>query len=539
MSAEGVPAFEPYPVPTDPREAEPDPEAGRTMSLMSAFVLEDGRLWGECALPFQRADAEAIISRTGGARQMILRARGMSKTTDIGAVALALLLSEAPAQSRSYAYAVDQGQAALMHDAVLGLIERTGLARLVDVKATTVTVKATGATLSIEASDGASAYGLKPWLTIADELGMWPATENHRRLWGAIVSAVPKVPGSRLVAIGHAGPPSGLGAEVWNRAQASPHWRTVKTPGPSPWWTPQEIAATRADLTPSEWRRLIECEFAEGDDALTTAEDVEACIRVGDATLPPKSTRDYVASLDIGTRRDLSAFAIGHTESREAGRTVVIDKVLYWRPGKGIGNRVDLTEVEASVLRLCREYHVDRLRFDRMMAEQLIGNVMRAGVKVEEFVFSSAGAARLARSLHVALRDRAIELPDDEEIRSEALTVRMVETTPGMIKMSNPPGTHDDVLTAIGMVVADLVSQPEVGAGSIWSPAGYDRTTARARPLTDAGTPRASLMHPAYNRPIRGPLAAVYTAGRNQSEAERRAGFGLPVPGTANDPTRR
>jgi hypothetical protein len=113
----------------------------------------------------------------------------------------------------------------------------------------------------------------------------------------------------------------------------------------------------------------------------------------------------------------------------------------------------------------------------------------------------------------------------------------MVETAPGMIKMSIPPGIHDDVLTAIGMVVADLVSQPEVGTGSIWSPVGYDRTTARARPLTDAGTPVPSLMHPAYNRPIRGPLAAVYAAERGQSEAERAAGFGLVVEGTANDPS--
>lgn len=82
-------------------------------------------------------------------------------------------------------------------------------------------------------------------------------------------------------------------------------------------------------------------------------------------------------------------------------------------------------------------------------------------------------------------------------------------TAPGMIKMSNPPGTHDDVLTAIGMVVADLVSQPEVGTGSIWSPVGFDRATARARPLTDAGTPVPSLLPAAYSRAIRGPLAVV------------------------------
>jgi hypothetical protein len=40
-----------------------------------------------------------------------------------------------------------------------------------------------GASLAVEASDGASAYGTRPWLTVVEELGAWPSTTNHRRLW--------------------------------------------------------------------------------------------------------------------------------------------------------------------------------------------------------------------------------------------------------------------------------------------------------------------------------------------------------------------
>jgi len=65
-----------------------------------------------------------------------------------------------------------------------------------------------------------------------------------------------------------------------------------------------------------------------------------------------------------------TAFAIGHAEQRPAARVVVIDTVMHWRPGKGAENRVDLTEVEATMLRVCREYGVARLRNDRMQAEQ-------------------------------------------------------------------------------------------------------------------------------------------------------------------------
>jgi hypothetical protein len=45
-------------------------------------------------------------------------------------------------------------------------------------------------------------------------------------------------------------------------------------------------------------------------------------------------------------------------------------------------------------------------------------------------------------------------------------------------------------------------------------------------------------MNPAYARAIRGPLGEIAAAERDQSEAQRRAGIGLIVPGSANDPGR-
>lgn len=307
-------------------------------------------------------------------------------------------------------------------------------------------------------------------------MGAWPQSTNHRRLWSAIVSAVPKVPAARLLVIGTAGSPLGLGAEVWTEAEASSHWRTSRTPGPSPWWTAADIEATRTDLTASEWRRLILCEWAESDDALTTPEDVEACIRAGSTTNSPRPGVEYVAALDVGTRRDLTALVVGHAESTPSGRVVVVDRVLTWRPDtsakSGPAGRVDLAEVEAATLRLCAEYRVRRLRFDRMQAEQMTGNLARQGIRPDEFVFSSAGANRLARSLFTALRDRALSLPDDEETRAEFIATRLVETGPGTVKLQNPPGQHDDIVTAVGMLVADLTSRPEIGRGSITVPRG-------------------------------------------------------------------
>lgn len=487
------------------------------LDLLAGLTLDTGEAWGAVALDFQRRDALAVLSADGPRRHFLLRGRGMSKTTDVAAMALALLLTEAPPRSRSYVYAVDADQAALFGDAIAGFVARTpGLAGAVEVAARSVTVRSTGATLTVETSDGASALGTLPWLTVADELGVWPSTANHRRLWSAIVSAVPKVPGARLLVIGTAGSPMGLGAEVWAEATASSHWHTSRTPGPSPWWSKADVAALRADLTRSEWRRLIECEWAESDDALTTPEDVEAVIRAGSTHNPHKPSHTYVAALDVGTRRDLTALVVGHEETGPTGRTVVIDRVLTWRPASADGGRVDLSEVEAATLRLCREYRVTRLIFDRMQAEQLTANLTRAGVTTSEYVFSSAGANRLARSLFNALRDRALSLPDDDETRAEFIATRLVETGPGTVKLQNPPGAHDDIVTAVGMVVADLTARPTPGRGSITIPRG--RTPSHIAGATGQRVPQASL--------------------RSRLRRAPRAGRAIIFPGTVNDPAR-
>lgn len=47
---------------------------------------------------------------------------------------------------------------------------------------------------------------------------------------------------------------------------------------------------------------------------------------------------------------------------------------------------------------------------------------------------------------------------------------RLVETGPATVKLANPPGAHDDIVTAVGMVVADLAERPDVSGGGITVP---------------------------------------------------------------------
>lgn len=82
------------------------------------------------------------------------------------------------------------------------------------------------------------------------------------------------------------------------------------------------------------------------------------------------------------------------------------------------------------------------------------------------------------------------------------------------------------------MVTADLMDQPDPGFAQFSNP--RDIMAARRGPAL----PGSDLINAAYLRPFRGPLGDVYAAARNQTEAQRRAGIGLVVPGSANDPGR-
>ena len=169
----------------------------RTLSFVSGLVLEDGRRWGAAAHAWQLTAMRRLLDPSGPPHHFDTRPRGASKTTDAAAATIGLLLDQAPSGSRSYAVAADADQGALLLDALRGFVARSELAGALKVDSRRVTVLENDARLEVLAADGASAYGLRPWFVIVDELANWPMTANAREVWTAVVSAIPKVPGAR------------------------------------------------------------------------------------------------------------------------------------------------------------------------------------------------------------------------------------------------------------------------------------------------------------------------------------------------------
>jgi len=439
--------------------------------LLAGLVLEDGRTLGAALSPTQAADAEAFLDPSSPPSHYWTAPRGDGKTTIAAGVTTVDLLEHAPAGSRSYFVAVDRDQAALALDSLRGFVERTpGLSGALTVEARRVIVRATGASVEVLASDGASAFGLRPWRFVVDEFAAWPRSPNHEMLWSAITSSMHKVPGSKLLAVTTAGSPASLAFRVLQHARTSAEWRTSETPGPSARISPEKLAEQQKLLTPAQFARLHLNQWSSADEALVRAEDLAACVAHDDALEPARGAR-YVVGLDVGLTRDRTAVAVLHTlhgRDNDGEPRVVVDRVVRVQGTRARSVRLD--DVEALVADVARRYNGARVIADPWQAVGLCQRLRARGLRIEEQPFTTSSNARMAATLFRLFRDRAIALPNDRALLDELARVQLVETSTGTVRLNHAAGEHDDQAVAIGLAATQLLTQQKAASVADWGP---------------------------------------------------------------------
>ncbi len=482
------------------------------LDVLGGLVLEDGRRWGDAAQPWQWDDARAVLDPgpDDPLSHFLTRPRGASKTSDLGGVATAALLTQLAQGARGYAVAADADQARLLLDAMHGFVMRTpGIGGALQVDRWRVTSTRTGASLEVLPADGPSAYGLRFAFCVVDELAQWKATPGPRMVWEAVVSAAPKVPGARLVVMTSAGDPAHWSHRVLLHAKKSKAWRVHEVPGPTPWIDPAALEDQRALLPESSFRRLHLNEWTSAEDRLTSVDALRECVTL-DGPLRPTHGRDYVVAVDVGLKRDRTVAAVAHAEplddvvrgrmpstgdlrvdrsaadadvvqladwySRQdaprlwrrdhparteaehrRGTRIVLDRMEVWQ-----GTRRDpvrLSHVEDWIVQAVQSFKA-KVIFDPFQMAGTAQRLKDRGIRAEEFVFSSASVGRLASTLHLLLRDRALALPDDPELLDELANVRLRETSPGVLRMDHDADKHDDRAITLAMAAHDLLSKP-------------------------------------------------------------------------------
>lgn len=123
---------------------------------------------------------------------------------------------------------------------------------------------------------------------------------------------------------------------------------------------------------------------------------------------------------------------------------------------------VRLSHVEDWIVQAAQSFSA-KVVFDPF---QMVGTAQRLqerGIEVEEFAFGSASVGRLASTLHLLLRDRALALPNDPELLDELANVRLRETSPGVLRMDHDPDKHDDRAIALAMAAHELLNNVSSG----------------------------------------------------------------------------
>lgn len=425
--------------------------------LLALCVLENGERWGDAASPVQVSDALAVLDPVASAsRHWLGRPRGFSKTTDVAALTLAIMLTQLPAGARCYAAAADRDQARLLVDALAGFVLRTPeLAGAVVLDQYKVTTR-NNVVLEVIAADAASAYGLRPYWLVMDELCQWPETRNARKVYEALSTALPKVPASRSVVITTAGSPGHWSRRVYESALAeSQFWRVSDTHEAPPWVDPAEIEAERRRLPESAFARLWRNEWAASEDSAFRPEDVEACATLTGPLSPHAEAHaagGYVVTCDLGWRNDRTVIAVAHAEANQ--QRLIVDRLHVLQGSRR--SEVDLPSVERMIEVLAREFAAPVV-FDPAQAVAIRQSLSARGIMCREHVFSATSNTQLALLMLELVRSHRLVMPNDDDLISEFLNVRIVERGPGLYRVDHDPDKHDDQVVAIGMAATELI----------------------------------------------------------------------------------
>ena len=433
--------------------------------VLTGLRLEDDRTWGESATPLQWADAQAVLEREPEARRHWLgRTRGFSKTTDTAGFTVAAALGGLiPPGEKGFCAAADRDQAALVSEAVRGFARRTEeLHGAVLVERNEIKFPTVDVTVEVLSSDAPSAWGRRGWWWTVDEISSWSDTPGMHEFWTALSTAWPKVPGCRVVVISTAGSPAHFSRKLFETADAEPDWRLSDSHDVAPWIDAATIRGERRRLSEGTFGRLWENRWTQAEDHLVSEANLRRCVTMTDWPANPKLNTRYVIGVDLATKYDSTAICVAHTERCDGERHVVVDdmEVFAARPGA----QVSLVEVERRVEQLANRYRPARVCFDPQNASLMLENLKGRRVSVEEFKFTAPANDKITNTLHVMLRDGLIDLPNDERLLDELLSVRVVETRQGGLKVDTVPGKHDDQVDALGISTVVLMERSAVTA---------------------------------------------------------------------------
>jgi phage terminase large subunit-like protein len=463
---------------------------GYTLAAFSKFcsglVPEDGSKFK--LEPFQRV---MLADHFDGKRELvIIIPKKNGKTTVLGALAL-FHLKEWP-EAECVIGAASRDQARILFRQASGLVRRSGLATIFDVKPGYGEVRLQGedrdgARVRVLAADASTADGVIPTLALVDELHRHPSGD----LYGVFMDGLGPRHG-QMITISTAGAsqdsplgrlrakayelPGFVRDEVAKKSLATSEdgsfvmheWAlsptddvddiaTVKLANPASWHTVSSLQRRHdsPSMTPWQWRRFACGVWTEGEEPWIKPEMWDV---LADSSLELDEDEAVWIGVDVGVRHDSTAIVT--VAARGDGTVAVKARILKPRHGG-----LPLEVIEAAIREECEGRSVQSVLFDPWTFRRSAELLEADGLPMVEFPQSPERMANASENLYRLIEGGLLVHDGDPTLRAHVVAGVTKETERGWRLVKDPKLSRPiDALIALAMAALpaaqDVRSEP-------------------------------------------------------------------------------
>ena len=346
--------------------------------------------------------------------------------------------------------AADKKQARTVFRYISGLVDQNSMLRNMVTKEDREAIYLSNkAAIEVHTASFRAVRGYSVACCIADEAAYWRSEDSANpdfEILNAVRPAMATLDG-KLLALSS---PYAKRGELWEQyrryyGQAGPvlvAQADSRTMNPT---LPQRVVDRAFERDPDSARAEYLAKFRTDLESFLTREVVDSAIRADPVEIPFDRRHRYFAFVDpAGGGQDEFTCAIGHSE----GNQVIVDLV---RARKGVP-----ANIVAEYAEILKAYGVREATSDKYAGSWPSDEFHRHGIKIEH---SPKPKSDLYLDALAALNSGRAELPPDEKLKSQLLSLERKTSRAGKDSVDHPPGGSDDRANAVAGIVAQPRSQ--------------------------------------------------------------------------------
>lgn len=226
-------------------------------------------------------------------------------------------------------------------------------------------------------------------------------------------------------------------ANLWRSAHDRPNWRAWRFPTTAnPFIAPADVAAIRGTIPERLFRQEYEADVIDDAGAVFRRVVDAATATYQEAALPG---HDYVFGADWARSGDYTAFAVIDTTEKS---------LCYLDRFTGVAFETQLGRLRALVKRFKPTVILAEAN---SMGGPLIEQLQREGLPVEAFTTTNASKLQIVDGLALAFEQATLRILPDDVLLNELQAYEAERLPSGLIRLSAPPGLHDDTVIALAL----------------------------------------------------------------------------------------